>query len=199
MKRAYDGHAEEWHALERLAFAYLDKPHSIPKAQDLQHWQNLLRLWHYPSFTEHRAWSIYQQTKPSDRITKTSLRQVTWNRQFDAERLFKPMEGLQHGLHPQPTIEVRDRPLDTDEFKRRVLALEDISFNLFAGRPLGIDGETFGIEYPFAGLKANWWCEGPGPWKDLTAWAADMRRWLSSVADEEPDRNLWALPNPRLP
>jgi len=181
MKREY-GYASEWNKLERLAFAYLEEPHTIPKAQEFERRHSRIRIWHYPAFDENRSWTIYQLGRPSDRVAQSVLRQVTWSREFDAQRLTLPMEGLKHGLHPQPTIEVRDRPLDTDEFKRRMASLEGISFNLFAARPVGLDGEGFGIAT--AHVKAEWWCEGPDTWKELAAWAADMREWLTSIANQ---------------
>jgi hypothetical protein len=172
----YDGYAREWNELQSLAYAYLAEAHSIPKAQDLQRWLHPLRLWHYPAFAKQRTWSIYQQ--------------ATWDRGFDAERFSKPLEGLEHGLHPQPTIEVRDRPVDTEELERRLLPLAEISFNLFAATGIGIDGESLGVEYPCGRAKAEWWCKGPDTWSELTAWAAEMREWLSMIAAGEPDQAL---------
>ena len=189
----------EFQKLESLATAYLRFPHTIPKADDIGRWRFCLRLWHSPSFSESRAWGLYQAHEHGSRQIRSLVRQVTWDRLSDADRLFRPLIGLERGFDSCPTIEVRDRPISTTELDLRINELAGIAFPAFATRGIGIDGETFGIEFPHHGSRVQWWCEGPESWSDLTSWAVAVRDWLCSVATAEPERHHWDKPRPKLP
>jgi hypothetical protein len=199
MKAIPEQRQTEFGQLERLAMGYLAAPHSVPKADDLGNWRFLLRLWHLPAFGAYRSWGLYRHQSPASRQVRSLVRQVTWGRPGDDERLSDPLEGLERGYHIQPTIETRDRPLVTEELNERLAELGEISFPVFGGGGLGIDGELFGIERPIYEDRVQWWCEGPESWKGLTFWASSMREWLATVADEEPRLDLWKLPKPKLP
>jgi hypothetical protein len=188
----------EFRKLETLATRYLRFPHSIPKADDIRRWRFCLRLWHSPSFAESRAWGLYQQQDRGSLQIRSMVRQVTWDRPSDADRLFMPLIGLEEGFHSCPTIEVRDRPISTTELESRLNELTGIAFPAFATRGIGIDGETFGIEYPDYGASVQWWCEGPESWSDLASWASEVRDWLFSVAAAEADLHHWDRLRPKL-
>jgi hypothetical protein len=189
----------EFRELETVATRYLRFPHSIPKAEDIGRWRFCLRLWHYPSFSESRAWGLYQHHERGSRQIRSMVRQVTWDRPSDADRLCSPLIGVEKGFHSCPTIEVRDRPISTTELDGHLNELTGIAFPAFATRGIGIDGETFGIEYPDYGSSVQWWCEGPNSWSSLTSWASALRDWLCSVAAAEPDLHHWDRPRPKLP
>jgi hypothetical protein len=190
---------EEFRELERVAMQYLIAPHSLPKAEDIGRWIFRLRLWHYPSFSECVAWGLYQRHERGSRQVRSLVRQVTWSRPSDVERFMMPLKGLEQGFHTQPTIEVRDRPLDSADLDARIEELGSITFPPFAARGVGIDGETFGVAYPNHGASVEWWCEGPESWSDLTLWASRMRNWLCLATAAEPCFDHWAPPRPRLP
>ncbi len=189
----------EFRQVEGLAMGYLAFPQSVPKADDLGNWRFLLRLWHLPAFAEYRSWGLYRHQSPASRHVRSLVRQVTWDREGDYRRLFDPLEGLERGYHIQPTIEIRDRPLVTEELDERLAELKEISFPVFASGGIGIDGESFGIENPVFRDRVEWWCEGPESWKGITSWTASMREWLIATAAEEPRLDLWKLPRPKLP
>lgn len=189
----------EFRALEKLAMGYLRSPQSIPKADDIVGWRFCLRLWHYPSFCEYRAWGLFQLHERGNRQVRSLVRQVTWDQQSDAKRLFQPIIGLEQGFHCQPTMEVRDRPIDTDELSVRLDELNGISFPAFATRGIGIDGETYGIEYPNHGASVEWWCEGPDSWSGLTSLASSVRNWLCSITSAKSEFRHWKRPRPKLP
>ncbi len=178
---------------------YLTAPHSLPKARSLERWRFLLRLWHYPSFDASRAWGIYRLTERGGRMIRTMVRQVTWDGPHDAKRFYLPLTGLEKGFHTAPTIDVRDRPIDSTEFDHRMEALKSISFPAFSATDIGIDGEYFGVAIPNHGASIKWWCEGPNTWRDLTAWASQTREWLTDIALSPPRNELWLPPRPRLP
>ena len=190
----------EFREAELTAMRYLTAPDTVPKAQSLDRWQFCLRLWQYPSFSENRSWGIFRSHERGSRQVRTLVRQITWDRLCDAERFALPLVGLERGFHTQPTIEVRDRPLDSAAFDSRMTALRAISFPAFSTHGLGIDGEVFGVAVPHHhGATVEWWCDGPESWRALTCWAAEVRDWLTTVAFAPPQAALWAQPCPRLP
>jgi hypothetical protein len=178
---------------------YLKNPHTIPKAPPLDDWYLQLSLWHYPSFREHRSWFIYQQRERGVRGARTLLRQTTWDYPSDSKRLSEPLTGLAQGFHTQPTIEVRDRRLETPEFNTRITTLRDISFPAFYGRPGGLDGEFFGLALPAPAASVWWWGDGPESWRPLTQWSADTRDWLTGIATLPPQPQRKVPFRPRLP
>jgi hypothetical protein len=190
---------EELNEATHIAMQYLAAPHRLPKAESLDRWRFVLRLWHYPSFTESRSWGIYQFHEHGSRHTRTLVRQVVWDRPSDAERFTQPLVGLERGFHTQPTIEVRDRPIDTATFDSRLRPLQVVSFPAFATHGLGIDGETFGVAFPEHGSTVEWWCEGPESWRELANWAASTRQWLIDITAAPPQPEIWTRPRPHLP
>jgi hypothetical protein len=189
----------EFHTLENSAMSYLSEPHILPKAESLNRWRYVLRLWHYPSFTAHHSWAIYQRRELGNRLVRTLVRQVTWDRASDCQRLSEPLLGLENDFHSQPTIEVRDRPIATASFEDRLKALATISFPAFATSGIGIDGETFGVSSSEHGANVEWWCDGPESWREITAWAAQTRKWLINTTSAPPNLSLWDAPRPKLP
>ena len=199
MKTSQEIRPDEFRELYSTAERYLTQPHTIPKAQSLDSWHLELRLWHFPSFTEHRSWGIYQHRERGVRRARTLVRQVTWDYAADSKRLLDPLTGLEQGFHTNPTIEVRDRSLDTASFESRFTVLTTIAFPAFAARGIGIDGETFGIAYPRPGASVEWWCDGPESWQPLTRWAAEVISWLTEITAAPPRPEQKVPFRPRLP
>lgn len=53
-----------------------------------------------------------------------------------------------------------------------LVELRNIRFPAFASLPIGLDGETHGIEledFP-TNLSLRWWCSAPSSWKELEQW-----------------------------
>jgi hypothetical protein len=115
------------------------------------------------------------------------VRQTTWDYLVDAKRFREPITGLAKGFHTNPTIEVRDRLLDTTSFEKRMSTLRTIVFPAFCLQPFGLDGETFGLALRRDEVSIEWWCNGPEPWHNLTEWASEMRNWLASIAAKDPE------------
>lgn len=183
----------DFNETRRIAAGYLEEPHTIPKAEDLRRWQFRLGMWHSPSFQENFGWGVYQLHERG-RGTCSMVRQVTWDLSAEGHRFSSPLVGLEKGFHVQPTIEVRDRPLDTVLLDHRLTVLANISFPAFAATGIGIDGESFGIQVPGRRAKIEWWCEGPESWRELTGWAAAMREWLTGVAMAPPNLEIRESP-----
>ena len=234
-ERALGQTADEFAAVCKVAMGYLAAPHTVPTAPSLDQWRYRLRLWHYPSFHEYRAWGIYQfrasavPGAPAHRAPQSPslVRQVVWDHVADQRRrivevaeiprqrrlpldvmdraeeqlydhfekrgepqvlreVSDPPVGLRPGFRPQPTIEVRDRPLDSAGIESRLARLRAVSFPAFVGCAVGLDGERFGVVLPEDGANVEWWWRGPDSWRDLTYWAAELRAWLEEITTAPP-------------
>ena len=168
---------EDLQQLSAAARVCLETPLSIPSAPSLETCGPLLRLWAYPSFSDHVAWHVFRRRRDSPMV-----RRVCWGRQADADRLLDPLRGLREGFHATPTVEIRDRPLDAAALERHLARLKEISIPVGAGRgAIMIDGTKFGIELTNGGVLIEW-CDAYAPgWEPLVAWAAKTRQWLDEV------------------
>jgi hypothetical protein len=150
----------------------------------LPHHRQLLRLWHYPSFSRFSSWLVYLPHARRDE-TPVVLESV-WNRQFDAERLLTPMEGLRHGFSTEPTISNRRAELPAEELSARVESLRRIVVPPFLeDGTVGLDGDLFGIETYSSktAVRLRWWTMFYEEWGPLVSWAEAMRSFLVESLD----------------
>ena len=169
---------QELQETERRAHAYLLEAASIPSTPSLAAYSLHLRFWHYPAFEEYRSWSIFD-SQGRGQPSVTLVRQVTWDRPHDCQRLRDPLHGMQEGFHSEPKIEVRDRALDAIAFTARLDAATSLSLPVI-GRYSGIclDGARFGFEERYGSSRLEWCCDGPAEWREFTGWATRMMSWL---------------------
>jgi len=168
---------KELHETEQRAHSYLRDATAIPSAPLLTSYWLRLRLWHYPAFEAYHSWSVFELRRREAALIV--VRQVTWDRPYDCQRLRDPLLGLQEGFHSHPKIELRDRPLDVSELATRLAAARSVSVPI-VGQHSGIcvDGAMFGYEEQDGSPRLEWCCEGPAKWREFTTWARDMMRWL---------------------
>src|SRR5687768_7540879 len=103
-------------------------------------------------------------------------------------RLLDPMEGLKRGFSTAPSLSVRDAVVHTGDYdvlldegsrlRIPVVGLEE---------SLGLDEETWGITSNafLARPCLEWWCDGPGEWRDFTDWVARLRNFLQRCLDTD--------------
>src|SRR5262245_49200461 len=114
MKTTPEQRQQEFRETEQRALEYLRDTTSIPSAPPLDGYCLRFRLWHYPAFDVCRSWSVF-----GSRRDQVLVRQVTWDRLHDCQRLRDPLVGLQEGFHTYPKIELRDRLLESNAFAGR--------------------------------------------------------------------------------
>jgi hypothetical protein len=170
-------HYETFVEATRFADSYLHGTAPIPSADPLRRYRFAFRLWRDPSFGLPRSWSVFHDD------TAWLVRRMTWDRPSDYARIIAdPLRGLREGFHPQPTIEVRDRPLAPDAVAAHLSAGRAISIPVVSV-PHGItilDGETRGYEDDRVRLA---WSAVPEPWKALDAWVRETMAWLEQACD----------------
>jgi hypothetical protein len=145
----------------------------------LPHHRQLLRLWHYPSFSRHASWLVYL---PHARRDETPVVvESVWDRQFDTKRLLEPLEGLKHGFSTEPTISSRRGELPAEELRARVSSLRRIVVPPFLeDGTVGLDGDLFGVETYSSKtiVRLSWWTMCYEEWEPLISWAEAMRSFL---------------------
>jgi hypothetical protein len=178
---AVEQRPEEFHETEQRAHRYLRDATAVPSAPPLNGHSLRLRLWHYPAFDACRSWSVFELRRRQEAALLV-VRQITWDRPHDWQRLSDPFLGLKEGFHGHPKIELRDRPVNASDLADRLTAAKLIAVPI-VGRYRGIylDGEIFGYEERDGSPKMEWCCEGPGEWRAFTIWAREMMNWLLEI------------------
>jgi hypothetical protein len=179
-----ENRTKEMHEMEKRAEGYLQDATTIPSAPLLNAYSLRFRLWHYPAFEAHRSWSVFELRSRRE-SAQFVVRQVTWDRPHDCQRLRDPLLGLQEGFHSDPKIELRDRPLDPSELATRLAAAQSLPV-LIVGRYTGVclDGVRFGFEERNGSPRLEWCCDGPAEWREFTSWATAMMIWLHETCAE---------------
>lgn len=171
--------AEGFANVEQIVRQYFATPQTVPAAEELKGWSLQIRLWHEPAFHPSQSWAIFQRRGRVGTPTLFKIRSIVWHRLVDYRRFCEPLEGLAKGWNPQPTIEVRDAPLDAEEFEKRIASLREIPFPPLARQPCVLDGECFGVA--LEGINLEWWCDGPESWQPFVQQVAELRQWLNDV------------------
>ena len=168
---------EEFEKTAETAMSYLRGTAPIPSADSLRERRLVFRLWHSPSFSLHRSWSVFKLQRQPPSEDEWLVRQVTWDRPRDYSRLSDPLHGLREGFHSSPAIEVRDRSLDPATITSRISVGRSIAISVVAvPHSIGTDGETFGYEDGY--IQLQWWTVFPAQWSEFAKWAGDMMGWL---------------------
>lgn len=164
----------EWQQLQANALAILERPQQYVGLDIPRGLRPALRVWHFPSFSEHSAWLVFRRS-PNTKSGISLVQEFVWDRAEDYKRMSDPLVGIKHPLGFVPTPHIRTRAVEVsdDQITSRLNSLADLDFKPFVeDRPFGLDGETFGIELldAFNGARFAWWCDGPDDWAALTQW-----------------------------
>lgn len=172
-------HWQEFCELDKKARSYLRGTAPIPSAELPPRLTLLLRIWHYPSREVYRSWSVFQDRARSNELP---LRQVTWDRPADYERLTVPLIGLKQGFHTDPKTEVRDRRIDRAPFEQYLKRGRALRIPVLqGGDEFLLDGERFGIEDPCR-LTLEW--QPLDSASEITAYAKELIDWLANACVE---------------
>ena len=125
-----------------------------------------ITFYHIPSFTDATGWTIY--LKP--RREGCGLQTVTWHQQADGDRMQNLMRGESAVETAEPTLTETFEAIDSDWVESRISELAKIVVPLHTNRPMGLDGESFGIHMR-GEFQVEWWCDGPDEWRELISWA----------------------------
>ncbi len=174
--------------LEENAMQILDNPELLPKDSAFNFWNPILRLWVYPSFETYKVWVFYEANYQTIKLTDISIREITWDRLADLERLMNPLEGLKKGFDTKPQIESKSVKIEAESFKDIFNSLQNIDFPAFANykRNIGVDGVYYGIEtIDFThNTTVSWWSVYPKEWEKLIEWFEKVTNFLEETFAE---------------
>jgi hypothetical protein len=80
------------------------------------------------------------------------------------------MRGESAVESPDPTLTETYWAIDADWVDSQISELTKIAVPLHTNRPIGLDGESFGVHMR-GEFQVEWWCEGPDEWQELISWA----------------------------
>ncbi len=181
-----DRRESEFAELEKRALWALEHSEEVEPRETIRHLWTQVRLWHYPANAAYKSWTVSVLMLPDRDESRPSVREVTWDRPSDWQRLRGSSSGPKEITFYEPALKVRDAYLPVKELKNLLEKIIDLDIRIAGVKePLGFDSERFGLEGygPLHGIRLEWWQEGPEHWRELTAWAADMREFLKSFTD----------------
>jgi hypothetical protein len=147
-----------------------------------------LSVFHIRSFSDCFGWTVYripepvkavEIERPEQRKYQYKLQSVVWRQAEDLERLQQHTRGKlvpSAGL-ATPTLEENFCDFDAERFERELNSLARIRIPLTLNRPIGCDGESYGVHVRDH-FDLEWWCEGPQEWRELVLWT---NRWIEFV------------------
>jgi hypothetical protein len=158
------------------AMEMLENPELFYEPSKLQGMSRILKIWRYPSFSEHQVWAVYQRTLRSSRKEYILLTTV-WDRIADTKRFGDPLTGVREGFHTEPTITFQETALPSSTVEELIDKLEASKVPAFAkDERIGLDGTRYGIElrYYMCLTRLRWWCDGPKEWAAIVKAVQEM-------------------------
>jgi hypothetical protein len=181
---------EEIAQLQARAREALEQLDQLEPRAPVQHLRQLLRLWHDPAFGNPTAWAVFEHVRlPSDRQghrlpTWMMVREATWDRAHDGERFTNPLQGVREGFSAPPTIRVRDGRIAQRSVTSWLREVRQLPIAILGLRgPVGLDGESWGIEVgdAFLQVRLQWWGAGPRQWVPVTQAIARLHTLLAGA------------------
>jgi hypothetical protein len=176
-----------WAELETRALRLLEHAKEVEPRAPVRRYGSLLRFWHYPAHGPQTAWTILRPGRKTPGAGWPKVREVTWDRVPDQQRLFDP-DVLQAGdLDSTPTLRLREADLPEREIQALVAAAADLAVPLVMfSHKVGLEGEYFGLEtYEVSpSVRLQWWGAGPIEWRHFTDWCGQVRCLLVEHLDK---------------
>ena len=145
-----------------------------------------LTIYHVPNFIDATGWVIYERPRSEG----FGLQTVTWHQKKDGERIQNLMTGESLSESPEPTLTEDYFDIGSDWVRSQIAAMMEISIPLHTERPIGLDGESFGVHMR-GEFDVEWWCDGPEAWRPLIDWTRECIAYLNQIRGEQD-----IVPNP---
>lgn len=178
---------EQWAQLEARALRLLEHAKEVEPREAIRRYGSLLRLWHFPAFAAQRTWTILTPGRKAPPGAPARVREVTWDRSADDQRLSDPQVRAERGSGILPTIRLREGVLPEPTLRKLLEEGAHLAIPiLHVGNHVGLDGEYFGLEsYTVSpNVRVQWWCAGPVEWRHFTDWVIGLRAFLLQCLEE---------------
>jgi hypothetical protein len=170
-----------WAELEARSERLLEHAKEVEPRDRVRRYGSLLRLWHFPAFGPRRTWTILQPGRKVESGAATLVRELTWDRETDQQRIFGQLDG-----QPIPGVRLREGNVPATELGALLEIGAGLSVSLVGvTHTVGIEGEFFGLEtYEVSpNVRVQWWCGGPTEWHHFITWVDELRAFLMRCLD----------------
>jgi hypothetical protein len=180
----------DYRRLEQAASKALEDPAALPPSPTFPVPRCFLRLWQYPAFAKYTAWFI---SHSSTTASQTPVRRVTWDQVPDKEQLAHRLASAperfvdrisraKEGIAARPTLEIHDGFVETTLYQSYLTELSNQPLlHVFPHHPpVGLDGETAGVELSQFGscVRLEWWGDGPDEWNAVITSVQHLHQFL---------------------
>ncbi|MFN4258157.1 MAG: hypothetical protein ACK4RK_02595 [Gemmataceae bacterium] len=181
-----DPREQLWSQMQAVAERVLSHPKDLEPREPFRWYGSLLRLWHRPSYGPLTSWTIGVLTRSHDSGETPLVREVSWDRDADHQRIFQAMAKPSDRL--QLALRVRDAELPEPELSRLLTAGQQLAVPLLVfSRQVGLEGDYWGLETyessPY--VQAQWWGDGPLEWRHFLDWVTQLRQFLLGCLAEK--------------
>jgi hypothetical protein len=135
-----------------------------------------LTVFHIPSFVDATGWTV----RELPRRAGYELQRVIWHQKADSDRIERLMRGEVIAHPDEPTMSSATATIDADFWTSRYEALRVIEIPLIPERPMGLDGESFGLRVS-GHIDIEWWGDGPLQWATLNRWTLDAISYFRTI------------------
>ena len=166
---------KEWYQCMDAGTAAIRRPYQVRRF--CQPGIPRVSIFHIPSFADCTGWTVYLLPRGGGYRLQT----VVWHQPADGKRMEDLMQGRVTAAAAEPTLEEVCGALDPVWFERQLSLLGEIYVPLHTNRPIGLDGESFGVHCR-SEFEVEWWCEGPPEWAALVAWTHECIGYFQRAA-----------------
>ncbi len=158
--------------LEQRALQVLDKPETASPTQRVG--RSLLRVWHYNSRSDHRAWLLWTGRGPQDTLLR--VRRVVWTRPSSVTGAREVARQNEGGTAAALRLSVADADVPHEPWQQLLAEAEGLLLPAFCfgDFTVGTDGSVHGVEQKSfrRTLRFEWWWKPPKGWEELADWVA---------------------------
>ena len=104
----------------------------------------IIALMNCPSFENWNSWYIWSNQTSS----LLAIRHILWNRVFDQQRFFNPLDGLRYGWSTEPSIKIEIFPVEAQRFMKIIDIIAQLTFHSFDLSVAILDGDQWSIRMP---------------------------------------------------
>lgn len=157
---------------------------AVQKGYEPEHWsgysdQLLLQVLVKPSFASVVGWQLYQRDPviyrrhpiENNGLPRYVACRTEWVKDQDVHKFASPITNLQYLNRLSPTMDfqmVETGPDWAQEIVKKLLAVSVPTF--IKSNSIGLDGVSYELNWGnyMAGVKFQWWGDGPDEWRPIT-------------------------------
>lgn len=130
-----------------------------------------------PTFDNYVSWAVFTDMG----VSKFIARHMIWDKLFDQQRFFDPLQGLKHGWHTKPTTTIRIGRVAGDDLGELLKSAGALRIGQANQRGIVLDGVGWFLKLPpIFGDQLLSWNAVTSEKADFAMWANQVRSLLES-------------------